>query len=164
MKSVSQVSSLRSQVSRALWGCSQMYICHCLCLCLCICHCICLCHCIFVGQVIAAHHSDQMYQRSQVSRTALWGCSLNVFVFVMFFVFVFVFVIFLVMSCLLITLNKCLKGHKSLELLSKCLCLCLCHCHCHCHCLCLCICLCQFCWSGHGCSSLGSNVSKVTSL
>ena len=117
MKSVSQVSSLRSQVSRALWGCSQMYICHCLCLCLCICHCICLCHCIFVGQVMAAHHSDQMYQRSQVSRTALWGCSLNVFVFVMFFVFVFVFVIFLVMSCLLITLNKCLKGHKSLGLL-----------------------------------------------
>ena len=41
-----------------------------------------------------------------------------VFVFVVVFVIVFVFVLFivnfLVMSCLLITLNKCLKGHKSL--------------------------------------------------
>ena len=130
MKSVSQVSSLRSQVSRALWGCSQMYICHCLCLCLCICHCICLCHCIFVGQVMAAHHSDQMSQRSQVSKVTLLGCSLNVFVFVFL----------LVRSCLLITLIKCLKGQKSLgllfegvpqmSLLLSLLCICLCHCHC----------------------------------
>ena len=43
---------------------------------------------------------------SQVSRIAQ-----NVFVFVIVFVF------FLVMSCLLITLNKCFKGHKSLRLL-----------------------------------------------
>ena len=70
---------------------------------------------VFFGQVMSSHHSDQMSQRSQVSRTALWGCSLNVFVIV--FLFVFVFVIFLVMSCLFITLNKCLKGHKSLGLL-----------------------------------------------
>ena len=62
---------------------------------------------------------------SQVSRIALRGCSQNVFVFVIVFVFVFVivfvcvivFVNFLVMSCLLITMNKCLKGHKSLGLL-----------------------------------------------
>ena len=41
-----------------------------------------------------------------------------VFVFVFIIVIVFVFVnFFLVMSCLLITLNKCLKGHKSLGLL-----------------------------------------------
>ena len=46
---------------------------------------------------------------SQVSRIALRRCSQNVFVIV--FVFVFVFV--LVRSYLLISLIKCLKGHKS---------------------------------------------------
>ena len=54
---------------------------------------------------------------SQVSLEALRRCSQNffVFVFVIVFVFVFVFVnFFLVMSCLLITMNKWLKGHKSL--------------------------------------------------
>merc|ERR1719238_2174942 len=60
----------------------------------------------FFGHVMSSHHSEQMSQRSQVSRMALRRGSQNVFVFV--------FVIFLVMSCLLITLNKCLKGHKSL--------------------------------------------------
>ena len=60
---------------------------------------------------MSSHHSDQMSQRSQVSRIALRRCSQNVFVFVI--VFVFVFVISLVMSCLLITLIKCLKGRKS---------------------------------------------------
>ena len=68
---------------------------------------------IFVGHVISSRHSEQMSQRSQVSRIALRRCSQNVFVFVI----VFVFVNFFVMSCLLITLNKCLKGHKSLGLL-----------------------------------------------
>ena len=63
---------------------------------------------IFFGHVMSSHHSEQMSQRSQVSRIALRRCSQNVFVFV------FVFVIFLVMSCLLITLIKCLKGHRSL--------------------------------------------------
>ena len=65
---------------------------------------------------MSSHHSDQMSQRSQVSRVALWWSSLNVFVSVIVFVFVFVFVIvfFLVRSCLLITLIKCLKGHKFL--------------------------------------------------
>ena len=43
--------------------------------------------------------------------------SLNVFVFVIVFVLVFLFVIFLVKSCLLITLIKCRKVHKSLALL-----------------------------------------------
>ena len=68
------------------------------------------------------HHSDQMSQRPQVSRIALWRCSLNVFVFVIVFVFVFVFVIvfFWVRSCPLITLIKCLKGHKSLGSLCCC--------------------------------------------
>ena len=58
------------------------------------------------GQVMSPHHSDQMSQRLQVSRIALWRCSLNAFVFVIVFVFVFVIVIvfLLVRSCLLITL------------------------------------------------------------
>ena len=69
------------------------------------------CLCLFLFcQIMSSHHSDQMSQRSQVSRIALWRYSLNVFVFVI----VFVLVKFLVMSCLLITLTKCLKGHKSL--------------------------------------------------
>ena len=69
--------------------------------------------------VMSPHHSNQMSQRSQVSRIAPWRCSLNVFVFVIVFVFVFVFVIvfFLVGSCLLVTLITCLKGHKSLRVL-----------------------------------------------
>ena len=67
----------------------------------------------FFGHVMSSHHSEQMSQRSKVSRIALRRCSQNVSVIV--FVFVFVFVnLFLVMSCLLITLNKCLKAHKSL--------------------------------------------------
>ena len=73
-----------------------------------------LCLCIFVGHVMPPHHSDQMSQRSQVSRVALWRCSLNVFVFVIVFVFVFVIVFLLVRSCLIITLIKCLKGHSLL--------------------------------------------------
>ena len=108
---------------------------------------------LFFGHVMSSHHSEQMSQRSQVSRMALRRCSQNVFVFVfvnffghvmfshhseqMFqwsqvsrmahrrgsqnvFVFVIVFVN-LVMSCLLITLIKCLKGHKSLGSLFNCL-------------------------------------------
>merc|ERR1712141_144554 len=75
----------------------------------------------FFGHVMSSHHSEQMSQRSQVSRIALRRCSQNVFVFVFIFVIVFVFLFvfvnfFLVMSCLFITLNKCLKGHKSLGL------------------------------------------------
>ena len=70
----------------------------------------------FFGQVKSPHHSDQMSKRSQVYRIALQRCSLNVFVFVIvfFFVIVFVIVFLLVRSCPLITLIKCLKGHKSL--------------------------------------------------
>merc|ERR1719237_1251382 len=76
----------------------------------------------FFGHVMSSHHSEQMSQRSQVSRIALGRCTQNFFVFafviVIIFVFVFVFVnFFLVMSCLLITLNKCLKCHKSPGLL-----------------------------------------------
>ena len=110
---VSMVTGLLGRSFRVFSKC----LCHCLCLCLC--HCLCLCNCLFVGQVMSPHHSDQMSQRSQVSRIAPWRCSLNVFVFVIVFVFVFVFVIvvFLVRSCLLIVLIKSLKGHKSLGLL-----------------------------------------------
>ena len=86
---------------------------------------------------MSSHHSEQMSQRSKVSRIALRMCSQNVFVIVIVFVFVFVN-LFLVLSCLLITLNKCLKGHKSLGLLlggfSKGLCLRLRHCLCLCRC------------------------------
>ena len=31
---------------------------------------------VFFGQVMSSHHSDQMSQRSQVSRIAPFGCSL----------------------------------------------------------------------------------------
>merc|ERR1712015_489014 len=74
----------------------------------------------FFCHVMSSHHSEQMSQRSQVSRIALRRCSQNVFVFVFVIVFVFVFVFvnfFPVMSCLLITLISCLKGHKYLGLL-----------------------------------------------
>ena len=97
-------------------------------------------------------------QMSQVSRITVWRSSLNVFVFV--FIFVFVIVFLGVMSCLLITLIKCLKGHKSLGslfegILKMYLSFVISH-----H---LCLCLFYFC-SGHISSSLWSNVSKVTSL
>ena len=76
----------------------------------------------FFGKVMSPYHPDQMSQGSQVSGIALLRCSPNVFVCVIVFVFVFVFVIvpLLVSSCPLITLIKCLKGHKSLESLSCC--------------------------------------------
>mgnify|MGYP006863872797 CR=1 FL=1 len=188
VRKVISVSSVKSQVT-SIEDCPLRVFFKCLCLCLYL--------CFFVGHVMAAHHLDQMSQRSQVSRVTLWGCSLNVFVFVFVFVsqvmsprhsdqmsqrtkvsgvanwgcspnvfiivlvivFVFVFVIvflfvrsqnlswiqflncqncsqclkcqvsriallevfskclcqfFLVMSCLLITLNKCLKKVTSL--------------------------------------------------
>ena len=71
-----------------------------------------------------SYHSDQMSQRSQVSRIALWGCSLNVFVIVYVFVIVFVyFIVFLLVRlCLLITPIKCLKVHKFLGMLSGSVC------------------------------------------
>ena len=49
-------------------------------------------NCQNVCQVTFPHHSDQVSQRSQVSRIALWWSSLNVFVSVSVFVFVFVIV------------------------------------------------------------------------
>ena len=49
----------------------------------------------FFGHVMSSHHSEQMSQRSQVSRMALnRRGSKNVFVIVFVFVFVFVFVNF----------------------------------------------------------------------
>ena len=49
---------------------------------------------VFFGHVMFSHHSEQMSQRSQVSRMALKRGSQNVFVFVIVIVFVFVFVDF----------------------------------------------------------------------
>ena len=101
-----------------------MVLSKCICLCHCLCLCLCLCHCSFFGQVMSPHHPDQMSQRSPVSGIAFWRCSINVFVFVIVIVFVFVFVFvivfFLVRSCFLITLIKCLKGDKSLGSLCCC--------------------------------------------
>ena len=85
----------------------------CICLCHCLCLCICLCHCHFFGQVMSLHSPDQMSQRSRVPEIALCRCSLHVFVFVIVFS--------LVRSCGLITLIKCLKGHKSPGSLFDCL-------------------------------------------
>ena len=45
----------------------------------------------FFGHVMSSDHSEQMSQRSQVSRMALRRCSQNVFVFVFVIVIVFVF-------------------------------------------------------------------------
>ena len=52
-----------------------------------------------------SHHSDEMFQRSKVSKIALWRCFVNVLVIfiVIFFVFVFVVVFLLVRSCFLMT-------------------------------------------------------------
>ena len=36
---------------------------------------------VFFGQVMFFYYTDQMSQRSQISKIALWRCSLNVFVF-----------------------------------------------------------------------------------
>ena len=83
------------------------------------CLCLCVCLCQFFGHIMSSHYSEQMSQRSQVSRMAHRRGSQNVFVFVIVFVFVFVIVFFLVRSCLLITVIKCLKGHKSLGSLSN---------------------------------------------
>ena len=109
----------------------------------CLCHCVSLC--LFVGQVRSPHHSDQISQMSQVSRIALWRCSLNVFVFVIVFVFVFVFVIVFFWS---LHVSPSLQSNaskipsiwdRSLKVFSRCICLCHCLCLCLCHCLCHCL-------------------------
>ena len=88
----------------------------CLCHCLCHCHCLCLCHFLFVSQVMSHQSQIKCLKGHKVSRITLGGRSLNVFVivFVIVIVIVFVIVFLLVRSCSLITLMKCLKGHKSL--------------------------------------------------
>ena len=92
-------SSLWSNVSKAksLKDCSLKVFFKCICHCHCLSICLCIRSYLFVGQVMFSHHSDQMSQRSKVSKIALWRCSLNVFVIV--FVFVFVIVFLLVRSC-----------------------------------------------------------------
>ena len=62
-----------SNVSKvtSLWDCSLKVLSKCICLCHCLCLCLCLCYCLFFGQVMYPHHSDQMSQKSQVSRVAL---------------------------------------------------------------------------------------------
>ena len=49
---------------------------------------------IFLGHVMSPHHSEQISQRSQVSRIALRMCSQNVFVFVFVIVIVFLLLYF----------------------------------------------------------------------
>ena len=93
----SQCLKCHKSLGLLLWG--VLWLCPCICLCICLCNFFLVMSCLLI--------TEQMSQRSQVSRIALRRCSQNVFVFVNFFV----------MSCLLITLNKCLKGHKSLGLL-----------------------------------------------
>ena len=56
---------------------------------------------------------NQCPRVSQASSISLWGCSRNVFVFVSVYFFVFVFVLLLSRWYLLITLIKCIKGHRS---------------------------------------------------
>ena len=51
---------------------------------------------------MSPHHSDQMSQKSQVSRIAPWRFSLNIFVFVIVFVFVFVIVFVFVFVCVFV--------------------------------------------------------------
>ena len=69
-------SSLGSDVSKvtSLQDCSLRVFSKCLCLCHVLCLCICLCN--FFGHVLSSHNSEQMSQRSQVSRIAPLGCSL----------------------------------------------------------------------------------------
>ena len=69
--------------------------------------------CFFNNVMFSNSYKGQSEQRSQVSKIALSGCSLNAFVIVIVFVFVFL----LVRSCFIITLIKCLKGHKYQRLL-----------------------------------------------
>ena len=91
------------------------------------------CHCHCQCRFWSGHNSDQMFRRSNVSRIALLGCSLNVVVIVIVFVVVIVFVIvfFLVRSSLWSNVSRVssLQG-RSLRVFSKCLCYCVCLCHC----------------------------------
>ena len=62
---------------------------------------------------MSSHHSEQMSQRSQVSRIALRRCSQNVFViifvFVIVFVFVFIFVfVFLFVFVFVLVIRVCM--------------------------------------------------------
>ena len=104
VRNVISVSSVKSQVT-SIEDCPLRVFFKCLCLCLCL--------CLFVGHVMAAHHLDQMSQRSQVSRVTLWGCSLNVFVFV----FVFVSALHVALHSLCTLQSRCcersLKMHKA---------------------------------------------------
>ena len=62
---------------------------------------------------MSPHHSDQMSQRSQVSRIALWWSSLNVFVSVIVFVFVIVFVIVFVFVFVIVLFCPVMSPHHS---------------------------------------------------
>ena len=82
---------------------------------------------------MSPRHSDQMSQKSQVSRIALWWSSLNAFVFVIVVVFVFVFVIVFVIVFPILKVSSQvnvlayhflqhlakLRNHISIEVFSK---------------------------------------------
>ena len=65
------------------------------------------------GQVMSPHHFDQMSQRSQDSRVALQGRSLNAFVIVFVFVFVIVIVIvfvFVIVIAIVFSFGQVFEG------------------------------------------------------
>ena len=64
--------------------------------------------------IVFSHHSEQMFQRSQVSKIVLSGCSLNVFVIVIVFVFVFVFV--LLKKCERVAVKGCIDQFHAMGL------------------------------------------------
>ena len=64
--------------------------------------------------IVFSHHSEQMFQRSQVSKIVLSGCSLNVFVIVIVFVFVFVFV--LLKKCERVAVKGCIDQFHAIRL------------------------------------------------
>ena len=69
----------------------------------------------FIGQVMSSYHTDEMSQRSQVSRIAPLRCSLmEVHRYVGIWVGMYVGRNFLVRSCFLITLIKRLNCLKSI--------------------------------------------------
>ena len=82
---INLIKYLKGQKSKVSKKVLSKCIFHCLCLYMCLL--FCLCRCLFVSQVMFSHHFEQMYQRSQVSKIALWRWTLNTLVIVFVFVF-----------------------------------------------------------------------------
>ena len=95
----------------------------------------------FFGHVMSSHYSEQMSQRSQVSRMALSRGSQNVFVFVIVFVFVFVFVFVCVCNCSYLFIPVFVFLFVFVLSLHFCFSIFVCLRLCDCRCICICICL-----------------------